>query len=98
MSDRNGKQLNAGDEVLLRGPKEDDAALVGIIEELPENRYRVRWVDEASAWALAELPLHDAAIDAGWPAVEAGRAIHDESFIVAGSQLEAFEFDGDEDD
>lgn len=97
MSDRNGEPLSIGDEVLLRGPKEDDAALVTVLEERADNTYLVQFVEGSSAaWTLADLPLHDAAIDAAWPAFEAARETLGEAFVAAGSALEVFEYDNDE--
>jgi len=96
MTDRNGEPLNVGDEVLLRGSKEDDAALVTILEERADNMYLVRLVEQASAWTPANLPLHDAIIDANLPAVEAWRETSGEPFVVAGAALEVFEYDHDD--
>src|SRR5437016_9666926 len=96
MTDRNGEPLKVGDEVLLRGPGDDEASLVQIVEELANNEYPVQFVVAASTWTPADLPVHDGVIDANFAAVEAGRATRPEPIVVAGTDLEVFEYDDDE--
>jgi len=95
MTDRNGEPLKVGDEVLLRGPGNDEASLVQIVEELANNEYLVQFVVAASSW-MADLPPHDAVIDANFSAVDAGRATRPEPIVVAGTDLEVFEYDDDD--
>jgi hypothetical protein len=89
MPDCHGIPLKPGDAVLIR---DREGALPAIVlEELPDNNYRIEFAEEPIRWTPDDLPPQDDAIDhafARWK--ERG------PFIIEGTDLEFFAWADDE--